>query len=559
MSIDHGPLTASRKNLLCSAFFAPAKPRASAAFQFPIFVAFIPTGCCPRQFGSESEGLDGALGISSHGCAAANAIKYLTKEPTNMTDESILPMDEQPQDPLAVATADELVVSLIEDEFDLELLFDGGLRPKSSPIFADSPQTLQKYLSVAERSHREVFDDILGIVHTRGYEHKASELAPALRRYCRRKEHERFNTVMTPLLMPEAQIDQLRCEAEWEKLGTLFDAPAHLSVHIFKHFIWLVKQKATGRTGKDHLMPILFSSVQGSGKTTFVRKFLGPLRELASADTLLSDFADRRSGTIYRYPVVVIDDMEQLPKAAVPALKSLITAERINRRQIMTSQNSTVRQRATLIGTANAPVQELIDDHSGYRRFVTLPFRNGDEDKGGDRAIWHTVSSLDYELLWLSVETFKPSPIITVRQELLAFQNSARPISALLRWLRELDLGCREVRAITTRWGVRADGLHELYLQTGVSISRQKFAEEMLWHFSDPSTPFGAKRKVEIGAVYCVKEGWSQPIAEAPNVPPIVPLSDPSASSAPSGPSGSSASQHHIVASQAAGELAGLS
>jgi len=93
--------------------------------------------------------------------------------------------------------------------------------------------------------------------------------------------------------------------------------------------------------------------------------------------------------------------------------------------------------------------------------------------------------------------------------------------------LRTLDLDSREMLAITTRWGVRADGLHELYLQTGASLSRQKFAEEMLRHFGDPSTPFMAKRKVEVGVVYCLK---ARPSA------PLVPLSG------PSGSSGSSAS-----------------
>lgn len=471
-----------------------------------------------------------------------------------MSTESNNEANDLPPDPLATASVDEFV-DLLVDEFDLAVLYDGVFRPKKAPLFADAPENLQKFLAVDERTHRDVFDDILGVVHTRGYGHKSSELMPAFRRYYRRKQRERFNTVMTPLLLPTTHLDQIKCATEWDKLDTLFDTPTNLAKHCFKHFVWQVKQKSSGRIVKDHLMPILFSSVQGSGKTTFVRKFLGPLQELASADTLLSDFADRRSGTIYRYPVVVIDDMEQLPKTAVPALKSLITAERINRRQVMTSQNSALRQRATLIGTANAPVQELIDDETGYRRFVTLPFRNGDEDKGGDRAIWETVSALDYELLWASVDAFQPSPLADVRHELIAFQKRSRPVPALLRWLRKLDLGSREVRAITVRQGIRADGLHELYLRTGVSISRQKFAEEMVHHFSDAAAPFGGKKKIELGAVYSLKDGWSAADVEevqpedilhtlVPNPPAAFSaLSDPSGTSASSASSGAPAEQ----------------
>lgn len=472
-----------------------------------------------------------------------------------MNADSANEADGLPPDPLASSNVDEFVPLVVEHEFNLDVMFDGVFRPAKAPLFADAAENLAKYLAIDERTHRDVFDDILGVVHTRGYDWKPSELMPAFRRYYRRKLRDRFNTVMTPLLLPTTKLNRFECEAEWDKLETLFDAPANLVKYCFKHFIWQVKQKSTGRVVKDHLMLILFSSVQGSGKTTFVRKLLGPLQELASADTLLSDFADRRSGTIYRYPVVVIDDIEQLPKTAVPALKSLITAERINRRQLMTSQNSTVRQRATLIGTANAPVQDLIDDESGYRRFVTLPFRNGDEDKGGDRTVWDTVSSLNYELLWLSIDTFQPSPLSGVRPELLAFQKRARPVPAMLRWLRKLDLGSQEVRAITTRHGIRADGLHELYLRTGVSISRQKFAEEMVLHFSDPATPFGSKKKIELGAVYCLKEHWAALAVEevqpegilhtlVPNPPAgISGLSDPSGLSASSASSGTPAEQ----------------
>jgi hypothetical protein len=41
-----------------------------------------------------------------------------------------------------------------------------------------------------------------------------------------------------------------------------------LCIAIFQHFIWQVKQKVLGRAVVFHLMPIVMSSVQGSGNRT---------------------------------------------------------------------------------------------------------------------------------------------------------------------------------------------------------------------------------------------------------------------------------------------------
>lgn len=390
----------------------------------------------------------------------------------------------------------------------LEVLYDGMLVQKGAPLRADTPAMIDEVVGYDELSGSDVRDLLILIKHNEAYEVKVPAIDAAFRRYIRIKQATRRHTLMAPYLRPELLAAPEKSGPEWEKVSHLFDMDSDLPICVLKHLIWQVKQKVLGRPVVHHLMPIIYSAIQGSGKTTFVRKFLSPLRELASADTLLSDFTDRRSGSIYRYLVVVIDDMEQLPVKAVPALKALITSDRINRRKVHTSSNISIRQRATLIGTANATVHQLVADETGHRRFVTLPFRNGDESKGGDGDIWEIVSTLNYQLLWSSVDAFGPSPIASVRQELHELQNRGRPTPRLLRWLRELDVDSHAVRAITVRAGVRAEGLHALYMRGGTTISRQKFAEEMSMYFSDAQAPFGEKKKVEAGAVYCLKPRW---------------------------------------------------
>ena len=121
-----------------------------------------------------------------------------------------------------------------------------------------------------------------------------------MRQVLREEKHRRRNFVMRPLLETVPSADRHMARQEWDRVSSLFKMLPFLCIAIFQHFIWQVKQKVLGRAVVFHLMPIVMSSVQGSGKTTFVKMFLGPLRELATGASLLSDFSDRRTLGLFR-------------------------------------------------------------------------------------------------------------------------------------------------------------------------------------------------------------------------------------------------------------------
>jgi Virulence-associated protein E-like domain len=391
-----------------------------------------------------------------------------------------------------------------------DVLFDGTWVRLGMPQQADNSGMVESFLDVEPLAERDVLDELVLYVMYVGVKLSSSLLKAGLRKVARRRKKDRKKAILKPLLSP-VEFSADAAEKQWSRWGELFDMPRSLAINCGRHAIWQVKRKALNRSVQHHLMLVVYGAEQGSGKTTLVRRFASPLAELASADVLLSDFADHRSGDIYRYSLVITDDMEQLPKAAVPALKSLITANRISRRQLQTSNSTSTRQAATLIGTANRPVHQLIEDDTGHRRFVMMPFRNGNHAKGGDRKIWEIVNSLDFELLWQSVDAFGPSPIMPSIGALHSYQNGYRPTPKLLRWLRELDLNSQKMKAISVHSGVRSDQLRDLYVkETGDVISRQRFADEMLIHMADESVPFFEKFKKEIGAVYRVRAGFEQ-------------------------------------------------
>ena len=262
--------------------------------------------------------------------------------------------------------------------------YDGCWIQLGAPSKADRPELIDDFLKVEPISYRAVLEKlILYVTEELGLKINASILKAGLGREIRRRQSIRKQNILKPLLAYMAEFGG-KVKDEERKLASCFEMKGNLAIGLILHKIYQVKRKVLNLPVTNHLMLIIYSKAQGTGKTTFVRRFVEPLAELASADVLLSQFSDPRSGDIYRFPIVVIDDMEGISKRDVAVLKSLITPTYINRRTLFTSSSSSMRQVATLIGTANKPVTELIDDETGHRRFVMMPFCNGNGDRGGD-------------------------------------------------------------------------------------------------------------------------------------------------------------------------------
>lgn len=422
----------------------------------------------------------------------------------------------------------------------LEVRFDGTLVLEGKAVTALMASMVDEVLDLDRLDAANLADQMVLYAKHHGYPFKRGDLAAATREVIRAAQRERHKTVMRPFLVGSLPPVKLNAAGhQWDQLGALFDMDPRLATAVLQHFIWQVLQKAVNRPVDHHLMPVIFSRIQGSGKTTFAKKFLGPLRDLASDAALLSDFADPRSADIYRFPAVLMDDLEKVPSSMVPILKSVLTAQRIRRRRLGSSFTAGITQSATLLGTANAPVSELIDDETGHRRFAMMPFRNGQVAKGGQEEVWKIVAAVDYDLLWRSVDAFQPSPIQPHLAALLLHQGAGQPEGPLLRWLKTLDLQSEAVLRITTRQGVRAQGLHDLYVaQTKTSVSPRRFADEMQRYLLLPDGPFADKVRSESGVSYRPRLKATAVSANLPDAPSSAAGDSAAADAAgPSGPS----------------------
>ena len=432
----------------------------------------------------------------------------------------------------------------------IEVLFNGSLFLRGRKMEALTPDDIDEVLAIDPPSAVDLLDEMVLSARDVGSRLRRGELAAALRQVIRAERHNRKNIVFRPLLDNPFLEELTQAKEQWRRIGELFDMQYDLAVAVLQHFCWSVKQKQLRRSVIHHCMPIIFSTMQGTGKTVFVRKFLSPLRELASDTALFTDLADRRSGEIFRFPVILLDDMEQVPAAMVPVLKQVLTSPSLLRRKPGTSLLEAIPQAGVPIGTSNQMVHELVEDDTGHRRFAMLPFRNGSIAKGGDAAVWDTVNSIDYELLWRSVDAFAPSPLLPYRADLQRHEEDDASKGGMLGWLTGLDLESEAVRNLTTSKGLRAQELHDLFeAQTGTDMSAQRFASEMKRYFQRTDTPFGDKVKTEYGALYRLKRrtpadatvqhgvGRQTPSVDAQTSAAV--SSDPSGSSASSGPSAS--------------------
>ena len=431
----------------------------------------------------------------------------------------------------------------------IEVLFDGTLFLRGRPMQATTPDEVDAFLAVDVPSVTDLLDELFFSAKNSGFRVKKTELTAALRQVLRSEKRRRYRTVMGSLIASVGVSLRAQAAEQWDRLGGLFDMDRKLAIAVLQHFCWSVKQKQLGRRVVHHCMPIIFSAEQGTGKTVFVKKFVSPLRELATDSALFSDLADRRSGDIFRFPVIVLDDMEKVPTSMVPVLKSVLTSDRIRRRRLGTSLSDGIRQACVPIGTSNQMVHELVEDDTGHRRFVMLPFRNGAAAKGGDTTVWDTVNAIDYQLLWRFVDSFAASPLLPYLEDLQLYMGAARKERGLLGWLLNLDLQSEAIRNLTTRKGLRAQSLHALFMaQTRTEMSAQRFADEMGRHCLRPDTPFGDKIKTEAGALYRLKhrtpdDDLEQQKAGAAFIGNQSSASGSSGPSASSGPSGSSATR----------------
>lgn len=220
-----------------------------------------------------------------------------------------------------------------------------------------------------------------------------------------------------------------------------------LDIAAVKHFIWQTKRKLWGLQTNWEMMLVLQAYKQGSGKSYAIRHkdsnigLISPLNDFVF-DGPMTAFGDTRERFVFiRNYIAFFDEMEYAERTSIEALKNIITAPTISFRLLGLNKLHEDRQNCTMIGTTNKPLDMIIRDVSGMRRFYSISCK---EESIYDRPQdMETINSIDYCEMWASInEKDDESPIHSFlgSEELMKKQEGLRTKNPLEEFLLEKDL-----------------------------------------------------------------------------------------------------------------------
>lgn len=445
--------------------------------------------------------LDGAYSVAAPARDQSYPAAQFTGTPSAQHELEAAPPSayEAPDSPVA------LVRTYLEGAA-IVLGFDGAPRPRANLTQIVRSDDFDTRLAREDLDVPSLIDDIVFAARDLGHKLSVGDAQRALRKLQREAARQRRMDVMQPLLRPLDAREQERAEQSLHLLCEVaFDMDPKLSAAITRQFVYQAKRKTLDLPVKHPLMPIVYSGRQGSGKSTMVNLLVAPMQDLVCDAALLSDVADKRFTEILSFPVVVIDDCEQIKDEQVPIIKSVLTNTRVSRRKLRTSMTQRSRQDATFIANANQDPTELIQDATGHRRFAGLPFAVDPASPERFEA-WKIINETDYTLLWRSVDVLAPPPIEGHLDALREHQAQGEALCEVGEWLSDLRPNDPKYAMIQTAHGLKAQGLYKIFQgSTGSRLTMTAWGNRMAQLTQRPETPLCPKRKVPAGTVYPIR------------------------------------------------------
>ena len=206
-------------------------------------------------------------------------------------------------------------------------------------------------------------------------------------------------------------------------------------IRAIKHTIWQVKRKLFDLEVKYHLCLILYGK-QGCGKSDFLRQLFEPLEEVYC----LIDgtgIADKFGGTIFEnHYVGNLDELSKITDKSIELVKQFITLNQITGRKIMTQIHEQTKQNMTLVGSSNRPINDVIYDFSGMRRWWQIEI-----NKAYSHMDFGKIEAEDFMTYWKSVDENGPG-FYTQEQEMMEYQDSFVALSTVDEFIELYDYKC---------------------------------------------------------------------------------------------------------------------
>lgn len=244
---------------------------------------------------------------------------------------------------------------------------------------------------------------------------------------------EKRNLHLEMVVKDLSGFDLQRGREECHRFLSVFSSTVtDLDVEILRHMIWQVKRKLQALPTKYEMM-LVFSGGQGAGKSFALRELLfKPLGDLVHKSAGFEALADARESRLFAdHYVCFFDEMSGAHKAEMERVKQIITSGTIKQRRMGTTSHDTMPMNSTFFGASNPPLEMLIRDQTGMRRFWEIKV----DPAVITRPRWPQLKVVDIKAIWQSADVNDPeSPIESRILEVQEQQEGLRDKS-IYEWL----------------------------------------------------------------------------------------------------------------------------
>ncbi|CAH6800517.1 Whole genome shotgun sequence [Vibrio chagasii] len=209
--------------------------------------------------------------------------------------------------------------------------------------------------------------------------------------------------------MYDAAIEQLRENLKYD--ATLSDEFVKLNKYaqfsdddilIFKSWVWNVKRTINHLEKEQVPMPLLFSTEQRYGKSTFNQKLYEPVAEL-SLRRDVSSIRDSFGNGLWRKLLVVdFDEISSINGSMLSKFKEWCYADKVAMRNPNTSTMLQFEKVTNAIASSNVDVSDILKDSTGSRRIWQVNLK---------KSLFDALEYVDFEKLWRCVDENAECPL----------------------------------------------------------------------------------------------------------------------------------------------------
>ena len=229
-------------------------------------------------------------------------------------------------------------------------------------------------------------------------------------------------------------------EVDWNELIAMIkvkkDGLTEEHIKAFKHIVWQIKRKLNNLDTTWHLALILHGK-QGCGKSEFLKKFFSVLDELY----LLidgEDIADRFNAHMFENNFVGnLDELTKLNDASMEMVKAFITRESTTERKMFSQMVSEYKQNLTIVGSSNRPINKVITDFTGMRRFWQM-----DIDKGVKTMDFKKIEQTDFLKFWQAIDENGNGFYSTNDEKMLEYQEKFKAVPPVQEFIETYGYTC---------------------------------------------------------------------------------------------------------------------